>query len=216
MYLPKYHAFDDTEAKQMHIELHSLGAWVCSIDSNLVANHIPFFLDKRVGQYGQLIGHVSRANPVWCQMAEGVTSVVMFMGPQAYITPSWYPGKQEHGRVVPTWNYSAVHAHGVMRAIEDPDWILRMLSHLTNAQESARKTPWQVSDAPHEYIQKMQKAIVGIELTIERLEGRLKVSQDEEPADRLGTVEGLMQEQNTQSVSVAELVHQQIVNTPTS
>ncbi|WP_101048165.1 FMN-binding negative transcriptional regulator [Macromonas nakdongensis] len=193
MYIPKYHAMPDRAALHMHIEQHPLGSWVCTADDRLVANHIPFVLDREQGAHGRLLGHVSRANPVWRALAQGVPSVVMFMGPNAYITPAWYPGKQTHGQVVPTWNYVTVHAHGMARAIEEPAWILNMLERLTQAQESARSNPWQVSDAPAHYIEKMLRAIVGIELTIDHLEGRNKISQDEDRDDRLGTVEGLMQ-----------------------
>jgi transcriptional regulator len=211
MYQPKYHALTDVGAMQMHIEQHALGAWVCTGEDGLVANHIPFFLDKDYGSLGRLIGHVSHANPVWRQLATGAPSVVMFMGPQTYITPAWYPGKQTHGKVVPTWNYVTVHAHGIASAIEDPAWILNMLKRLTNAQEASRSQPWQVSDAPADYVQQKLRAIVGIELVIDRLEGRLKVSQDEDLADRLGTVEGLMQETDTQARRIASLVEREIV-----
>jgi transcriptional regulator len=208
MYLPKHHALTDPGAMQAHIEKHPLGAWVCLSDGNLVANHIPFFLDRGSGSQGRLMGHVSRANPVWRLLTSDAPSVVMFMGPHAYITPSWYPGKQAHGQVVPTWNYATVHAHGVARAVEDPDWLLDMLQRLTDAQEWPRPTPWRVTDAPSAYIQPMLRAVIGIEITIDRLEGRLKVSQDEALADRQGTVAGLMQEPDTQAQAVAELVRQ--------
>jgi transcriptional regulator len=174
-----------------HIAEYPLGAWVCMAQSQLMANHIPFVLDVQHGAHGRLLGHVSRANPVWRQLADGAPSVVMFMGPHAYITPSWYPGKHQHGKVVPTWNYVTVHAHGMARAIEDTEWILDVINRLTDAQESRRDTPWRVSDAPAAYIDQMLKAVVGIEIKIERLEGRLKVSQDEDKQDRLGAVEGL-------------------------
>lgn len=213
MYMPKYHALTDVAAMQAHMEQHALGAWVCTGDDGLVANHIPFLLDRHSGRYGRLLGHVSRANPVWRQLTKGASSVVMFMGPQAYITPSWYPGKRMHGKVVPTWNYVTVHAHGVMRAVEDQVWILNMLKGLTNAQESSRHDPWQVSDAPSDYVQKKLRAIVGIELSIDRLEGRMKVSQDEDQADRQGTVDGLMQEPDTQAQVIANLVRLQLQNT---
>jgi len=191
MYTPKYHALTDTAAMRTHIAEHPLGAWVCTAHSQLMANHIPFVLDVQHGGHGRLLGHVSRANPVWRELAGGAPSVVMFMGPHAYITPSWYPTKHQHGRVVPTWNYVTVHAHGMARAIEDTEWILDVINRLTDAQESRRDKPWKVSDAPEAYIEKMLRAVVGIEITIERLEGRLKVSQDEDKQDRLGTVEGL-------------------------
>ncbi len=206
MYLPKYHALTDTPAMQAHIAQHPLGAWVCWADSGLTANHVPFVLDRSRGPYGRLIGHVSRANGVWRQLADGAPCVVMFMGPQRYITPSWYPGKQAHGQVVPTWNYVTVHAHGVARAVEDAGWLLDMLHQLTDAQEAARPAPWRVTDAPESYVQQKLRAIVGIEITIDRLEGRLKVSQDEDLADRLGTVEGLRQERDSEAQAMATLV----------
>jgi transcriptional regulator len=191
MYTPKYHALTNVAAMRAHIAEYPLGAWVCMAQSQLMANHIPFVLDVQHGAHGRLLGHVSRANPVWRQLADGAPSVVMFMGPHAYITPSWYPGKNQHGKVVPTWNYVTVHAHGMARPIEDTEWILDVINRLTDAQESRRDTPWRVSDAPAAYIDQMLKAVVGIEIKIERLEGRLKVSQDEDKQDRLGAVEGL-------------------------
>lgn len=191
MYTPKYHALTNVAAMRAHIAEYPLGAWVCMAQSQLMANHIPFVLDVQHGAHGRLLGHVSRANPVWRQLADGAPSVVMFMGPHAYITPSWYPGKHQHGKVIPTWNYVTVHAHGMARAIEDTEWILDVINRLTDAQESRRDTPWRVSDAPAAYIDQMLKAVVGIEIKIERLEGRLKVSQDEDKQDRLGAVEGL-------------------------
>ena len=191
MYTPKYHALTNVAAMRAHIAEYPLGAWVCMAQSQLMANHIPFVLDVQHGAHGRLLGHVSRANPVWRQLADGAPSVVMFMGPHAYITPSWYPGKNQHGKVVPTWNYVTVHAHGMARPIEDTEWILDVINRLTDAQESRRDTPWRVSDAPAAYIDQMLKAVVGIDIKIERLEGRLKVSQDEDEQDRLGTVEGL-------------------------
>ncbi len=168
MYTPKYHALTDMAAMRTQIAEHPLGAWVCMAQNQLMAIHIPFMLDVQHGGHGRLLGHVSRANPGWHGLVGGAPSVVMFMGPDAYITPSWYPGKREHGKVVPTWNYVTVHA-----------------------QESLRDTPWKVTDAPAAYIDQMLRVEVGIEITIERLEGRLKVSQDEDEKDRLGTVEGL-------------------------
>jgi transcriptional regulator len=171
-----------------------------------VANHIPFYLDRSHGAYGRLIGHVSRANPVWRQLAQGAPSVVMFMGPQAYISAAWYPGKTSHGKVVPTWNYVTVHAHGQARAVQDADWLLDMLTHLTDAQERDRPTPWKVTDAPGDYVRSMLQGIVGIELPIDRLEGRLKASQDEDRHDREGTVAGLLAQPDAQAHAVAALV----------
>lgn len=206
MYIPTYHALTDIETMQSHITQHPLGSWVCTNDSQLIANHIPFVLDRQHGKHGRLLGHVSRANPVLRDLTEGALSVVMFMGPHAYITPSWYPGKQAHGKVVPTWNYVTVHAHGIAHAIEDPAWILDLLNRLTDDQESKRPDRWKVSDAPAAYIEQKLRAIVGIEISIDRLEGRLKVSQDEDDKDRLGTVEGLRQMSEAPAQTLAELV----------
>ncbi|MBD8528449.1 MULTISPECIES: FMN-binding negative transcriptional regulator [unclassified Massilia] len=191
MYIRPDHRFDDPNALFALIEEHALGAWVLGGADGLLANHIPFLLDRERGPHGTLVGHVARANPVWRALAAGSPSLVMFQGPQAYITPNWYPGKAEHGKVVPTWDYAVVHAHGVARAVEDPAWLMDMLDRLTNAQEAAQPAPWKVSDAPRGYIDKLLRAIVGIEIPIDRLEGKLKASQDEAVRDRLGTVEGL-------------------------
>lgn len=210
MYLPNYHALTDLPAMHAHIDRYPLGAWVSQTGDGLAANHIPFVLDRAHGQNGRLIGHVSRANPIWRELHDGALSVVMFLGPQAYITPSWYPGKREHGEVVPTWNYVTVHAHGRARAVDDSDWVLDMVQRLTDAQESSRPDRWAVTDAPTDYVRKMLHAIVGIEIVIERLEGRLKVSQDEALADRHGTVEGLMTEQDSQAHALAALVQREI------
>jgi transcriptional regulator len=191
MYIRPDHRFDERDAQFALIEEHALGAWVLAGADGLVANHIPFLLDRHRGPHGTLVGHVARANPVWRALGAGAPSLVMFQGPQSYITPNWYPGKAEHGKVVPTWDYAVVHVHGTARAIDDRAWLLDMLDRLTNAQEAAQPAPWKVSDAPSDYIDKLLRAIVGIEIPIERLEGKLKASQDEAVRDRLGTVEGL-------------------------
>ena len=206
MYTPVYHAFNDIEKMRAHIAAHPLGAWVCHAHGQLIANHIPFVLDAKHGSHGRLLAHVSRANSVWRELIGGAPSVVMFMGPSAYITPSWYPGKRQHGKVVPRWNYVTVHAHGMARAMEDTCWILDVLNRLTDTQESQRTEPWKVSDAPSAYIDKMLRAVVGIEITIDRVEGRLKVSQDEDEQDRRGTVEGLQHSTDASTQVLASLV----------
>lgn len=206
MYTPVYHAFNDIEKMRAHIAAHPLGAWVCHAHGQLIANHIPFVLDAKHGSHGRLLAHVSRANSVWRELIGGAPSVVMFMGPSAYITPSWYPGKRQHGKVFPTWNYVTVHAHGMARAMEDTCWILDVLNRLTDTQESQRTEPWKVSDAPSAYIDKMLRAVVGIEITIDRVEGRLKVSQDEDEQDRRGTVEALQHSTDASTQVLASLV----------
>jgi transcriptional regulator len=191
MYISKDHAFTDIDRMCALIGEHALGAWVLAGQDGLVANHLPFLLDRSRGRNGALVGHVARANPVWRMLDGRASSLVIFQGPQGYISPNWYPGKAEHGKVVPTWDYAVVHVHGVARAIDDRAWLLDMLERLTQAREAAQPAPWRVADAPPDYIDKLLRAIVGIEITIERVEGKLKASQDEALPDRLGTVEGL-------------------------
>lgn len=130
----------------------------------------------------------------------------MFQGPQAYITPGWYPGKVAHGKVVPTWNYVVAHAHGVARAVEDRDWMLDMLNRLTSVHEVGQPVPWRVGDAPTDYIDRLLRTIVGIEISIDRLEGKLKASQDEDLQDRVGTVSGLQQAPGDEAKLMATLI----------
>lgn len=206
MYIGKDHQLTDVATMCSLIEHHALGAWVRAGRDGLAADHIPFLLDRGRGPHGTLVGHVARANPVWRTLDEGGPSLVIFQGPQSYITPNWYPGKAQHGKVVPTWNYAVVHAHGVARAVEDPAWLRYMLERLTQAHEAARPAPWNIGDAPAGHIDKLLRAIVGIEIPIERLEGKLKASQDEAPGDRLGTVEGLRSLGRPETDALAGLV----------
>lgn len=206
MYISKHHQLNDREALFTLIDSYPLGAWVLSGKQGLVANHVPFYLDRKKGPFGTLVGHVSRANNVWRELSAVTSSVVLFQGPQAYITPGWYPGKAEHGKVVPTWNYAVAHVHGVARAIEDREWLLDMLNQLTTVHEANQPAPWRVGDAPAEYIDKLLRAIVGIEISIERIEGKLKASQDEDMQDRVGTVTGLQKVPHDEAKSMADLV----------
>lgn len=208
MYLSKHHRLTDQASIFSLIESHPLGAWVCTGSDGLVANHLPFHLVRDRGPLGTLIGHVARANPVWRTLSADTPSVVMFQGPQAYITPGWYPGKTSHGQVVPTWNYVVAHAHGVARVVEDKDWLRAMLERLTDGQEAGRAAPWRVGDAPPAYLDGLLRAIVGIEIPIARLEGKLKASQDEALEDRVGTVEGLRQAPDGMARAMADWVEQ--------
>lgn len=214
MYLPPYHRLDDLDALHALIDAHALGTWVCRSADGLIANHIPFVLDRHAGPHGTLLGHVARANPVWRQWDATAESVVSFLGPQAYITPGWYPGKAEHGRVVPTWNYAAAHVHGVARVIEDGDRLLDLLARLTDAQETGHQSPWRVADAPPDFVARLMRGIVGIQIPIRHIEGRLKASQDEAPADRQGTVDGLRTRGRDADHAVAGLVEQALRTHP--
>ena len=208
MYLPRYHQAPSEAALLSLIDTHALGAWVCHTPDGLVANHVPFVLDRSRGPQGRLIGHVARANPVWRALAAGLPSVVLFQGPQAYITPAWYPGHAAHGCVVPTWNYAVAHVHGQARAVQERGWLLDMLARVTAAQEAGRTQPWQMADAPADFMERLLRAIVGIEISIERIEGKLKASQDEDRADRQGTVQGLRATPDPQAQAMADLVQQ--------
>ena len=210
MYIHPRHRFDDPVALQALVAAHALGAWVCCGPAGLIANHVPFFLDRSRGPLGTLVGHVARANPVWRALGPGVPSVVVFQGPQSYITPGWYPGHVAHGQVVPTWNYVVAHAHGVARVVDDHAGLLAMLHLLTDAHESGQAAPWRMADAPADFLERLLRAIVGIEIPIARLEGKRKASQDEDMADRHGTVHGLRTTQTDAATAMADTVQQAI------
>lgn len=191
MYVSRHHQLSDRETLYALMQAHPLGAWVCQAQGVLVANHVPFLLDRGRGEFGTLVGHVSRANSVWRGLGTDTPSMVMFQGPQSYISPGWYPSKALRGEVVPTWDYVVAHVHGVARIFEDRDGLLDMLNRLTDAHEARRPAPWRVADAPAAYIDGLLRGIVGIEIPIARVEGKLKASQDEAWQDRQGTAKGL-------------------------
>jgi transcriptional regulator len=204
MYVPK--AFDQPDVAELHalMETYPLGTLVTMTTDGLDANHIPFVLDAEPRPYGTLRGHVSRANAVWSASRHDIDALVIFRGPDAFVSPSWYPTKQETGRVVPTWNYAVVHAHGPLRIVEDRDWLRSNVERLTTAHESRRAHPWQVTDAPADYIDAQLGAIVGIEVAIARLVGKWKLSQNRQPHDRNGVVDGLTREGSAGADAVAD------------
>lgn len=155
---------------------------------------------------GTLHGHVARNNPVWHDFSGDVQVLVIFQGPEAYVSPSWYASKKEHGKVVPTWNYLVVHVHGHMRVIDDPVWMRAHLEALVSQHESERPVPWSVTDAPADYVEKMIKGIVGLEIRITHLVGKWKLSQNRSVPDREGVVEGLTWEAAEQAQELAELM----------
>lgn len=201
MYLPKHYEVTNVEVLHALIDAHPLGAWVTTGEGGLAIDHIPFLVDATRGEFGTLIGHVARANPVWRSLADARESVVMFRGPDAYVSPSWYPSKREHGKVVPTWNYAVVHAFGAARAIHDHGWLLALLERLTQRHEASRAEPWHVADAPADYVARQLDAIVGIELPIRRLEGKWKVSQNQPAPNRRGVVAGLRAEPHGEAMA---------------
>jgi transcriptional regulator len=205
VYQPKH--FEETRVETMHalIRAHPFGALVTQGPAGLDANHVPFEVDPDPVPLGTLRAHVARANPVWKQCA-GAEVLVLFQGPDSYISPSWYPTKQETAKVVPTWNYAVVHAHGRLRAIEDRDWLRAFVTRLTDRHESNRPDPWKVTDAPADYIESMLGGIVGLEIPLTRLVGKWKVSQNRPAADRDGVVQGLSREGQPGGAAMADLV----------
>jgi transcriptional regulator len=214
MYLPKSFEPPDTDTLLQFMRTHSFGVLMTMTSTGLDANHLPFVIDPEPQPYGTLRGHVARANPIWreCQLRDD--ALVIFQGPDSFISPSWYPTKQETGAVVPTWNYIVVHAHGKVRVVEDADWLRAHVTALTNRHEASREAPWAVSDAPDDYIQKMVGAIVGIEMPIARLVGKWKLSQNRSDRDRAGVVDGLLREGAESGSTMADLVRRAMTTTP--
>lgn len=210
MYLPEHFAETDPRVLHALIDAHPLGAWVTIGDDGLLVNHLPFLLDPDRGPRGTLAGHVARANPVWRAFSTAVESVVVFQGAETYVTPSWYPSKREHGKVVPTWNYAVVHAHGMPRAIEDRAWLLQLVTRLTGRHEAPRAVPWRVTDAPGDYIGGLLDAVVGIEIPIAKLVGKWKVSQNRPVRDRQGVVAGLQERGDADAEAMAALVRRHL------
>ncbi len=190
-YLPRH--FEETDVAVLHalIRDHPLGLLVVHGPEGLIANHLPFELVAEPAPFGTLHCHVARANMVWREFSKDVDALVAFQGSQAYVTPSWYAAKQEHGKVVPTWNYAVVHAQGPMRVIEDPEWLRGLVTRLTDRFEAPRAEPWHVTDAPASYIDGQLRGIVGLEIPIARLIGKWKMSQNRAAADRAGVADGL-------------------------
>jgi transcriptional regulator len=208
MYLPKH--FEETRIQILHelIRAHPLGALVTLTPSGLDANHIPFEVDPDPAPFGTLRGHIARANPLWRDFSRDVEALAIFQGPGTYISPSWYPTKRETAKVVPTWNYAVVHAHGALRVIDDRAWLRGFVEKLTNRHEAGRRDPWMVTDAPSDFIETQLGAIVGLEIPITRLLGKWKVSQNRPPHDRDGVVQGLSQEGRQPATAMADLVRQ--------
>ncbi|MBC7501331.1 MAG: FMN-binding negative transcriptional regulator [Herminiimonas sp.] len=203
MYSPSHFEEKRTEVLHQLIEDHGFGTLVTHDEGLLNANHIPFEIDREAGV---LRAHVARANPVWRRTPADGESLVIFQGAHAYITPSWYESKREHGKVVPTWNYMVVHAYGTIRVMDDPAWVLGLVGRLTGRHESGRALPWKVDDAPADYIQKILSAIVGIEIPIGRMIGKWKVSQNRDEADRAGVAAGLVEDGRADNLSMSEAV----------
>jgi transcriptional regulator len=190
MYLPPLFREDRLDVQHELIRRHPLGLLVTAGASGLLANPIPFLVESDGSELGMLQAHLARANPQWRELANVEECLVVFQGPEAYVTPSWYATKRETGKVVPTWNYAIVQVWGRPRVIEDAAWLRGQIDALTRSQEEPLAEPWQVSDAPETFIAAQAKGIVGLEIPIDRIEGKWKVSQNRPETDRVGVVAG--------------------------
>ncbi|WP_338479011.1 FMN-binding negative transcriptional regulator [Pseudomonas trivialis] len=208
MYTPRAFAVDDLPELQQWIRQTRLAQLVTFGEQGLLASHLPLLLNPDESPNGTLYGHLARANPQWRELQNGAEALVIFAGADAYISPSFYPAKAEHGKVVPTWNYLAVHAYGKAEVFNDAARLLNVVTALTDRHEARREQPWQVSDAPADYIDGMLKAIVGFALPIERLIGKRKLSQNRSPADIAGVREGLAASDDVGDQTVSRLIPQ--------
>ncbi len=190
LYQPALHREDQLDAQHALIVAHPFGLLISTGAQGLLANGLPWLLRPEASPLGGLHGHMARANPQW-QNLEGQQVLVVFQGPQTYITPSYYETKKEHGKVVPTWNYVMVQVRGTARLRDDAAWLEAQINSLTDKMEAPRSEPWVVKDAPRDFIEMQMRAIVGIEIDITDIQGKWKVSQNRSAPDRLGVAQGL-------------------------
>lgn len=198
MYLPKHFEQQDLASLTALLKAYPLGTLVTQQDGALEANHIPFLLAGALAAGGKLIGHVAKGNPVWKSVSAEQEFLAIFQGPEAYVSPNWYPSKHVHHQVVPTYNYAVVHVYGTLSVTHDETSKRQLVTELTQGMEQTRQSTWQVSDAPSDYLEKMLAAIVGIELTITRVQAKWKVSQNRDIADRVGVEQGLRAQGTTE------------------
>jgi transcriptional regulator len=203
VYLPKHFEQHDRAQLIALIRERPLATLITITPDGPSADLIPLEYVADVGEHGTLRGHVARANPLWKRT--GTTALAVFTGPEAYISPGWYASKKEHGKVVPTWNYTMVQARGELRAVDDAPWLHALVNRLTDHHEVTQAAPWHVSDAPDDFVLQMLRAIVGIEITLTALSGKWKVSQNRSAADREGTARGLTAAQADEMAALVRL-----------
>ncbi|MBT3904207.1 MAG: FMN-binding negative transcriptional regulator [Rhodospirillales bacterium] len=207
MYTPPAYRQEDPAVLHDLIDEFGFATLVTLGPEGPTANHIPMLIDRGEGPYGRLRGHLSKGNPQFLEMRSEVPALAIFQGPHTYVSPNWYPSKQEHGKVVPTWNYVAVHATGPLTVIEDDEGLMRIIDDLTRKHEQNFENPWNISDAPDDYIQRMLKGIIGFEIQIGKLEGKWKMSQNKPKIeDRRGVIEGLNASGNLADGEVAAIM----------
>ena len=201
-------AFREADIARLHAHIAATGfAAVITVGPHgPIVSYVPLMLEAGVGPYGMLSGHLARANPQWTESDLSVPAVAAFMGPDAYVSPGWYPSKHEHGKAVPTWNYSVVQARGRLEVIDDRDQLAAHVTALTDKHEGRFAAPWQVGDAPVDYLERQLRGIVGIRMVIDALEGKVKLSQNRSAADRAGVVAGLQTSGQDRERAVATLM----------
>ena len=201
MYIPHFNAMDDPADVRAFVEaIGSAEVVTVGADGTPIATLLPILWSADTQT---VIAHMARANPHWREIGDDSPCLAIVAGPQAYISPSWYAAKAEHGRVVPTWNYSAVHLTGTVRVHDDPDWVRDAVTRLTDHHEQPREQPWAVTDAPPTFVDKNLKAIVGLEIAVQRVEAKAKLSQNRSDDDRAGVVAGLRAEGGNPAVADA-------------
>ena len=189
-------AFRESRVKVLHAAIRDIafGTLLTHAAGDYMVSHLPFELDAEPAPHGTLLGHIARYNPHWRGIGEsGIPALAIFQGPHAYVSPSWYPGKRDDSRQVPTWDYVAVHVRGTLRVFQDEDRLYELLRRLVERNETPRAEPWKITDAPADYLREQMRYVVGLELRIDGLEGRYKLSQNRDEADREGARSGLSQ-----------------------
>jgi transcriptional regulator len=211
MHIPS--KFKEVNLDKLHkfIQEYPLGTLVTSTENGINADHIPFYLHTDDNEQVVLQSHVAKANPLWGKCNDGQEILLIFHGPNAFVSPNFYPSKQETGKVVPTWNYSVVHVRGRIYFKHDSSWILQQLNDISNFHELNQNTPWSVSDAPESFTEKLVKAVVGLEVVIDDIVGNFKLSQNKTESDYFGVVNGLANSKNSSDQSVAKQM--QTINT---
>lgn len=203
MYVPAHFAVDDATINALLAD-HGAADLITPTEQGLLATMLPFIHEPAAGERGALLGHVARNNPHWREPATG-ESLVIVRGPDAYVTPSWYATKAEHGRVVPTWNYLTAHVYGRLVVHDQVDWVSALVRRLTDKHEAGFASPWSMDDAPERFIKGHLRAIVGVELQITRIEAKAKLSQNRSTADVQGVIAGLRERGEEASALAAEL-----------
>jgi transcriptional regulator len=212
MYTPQHFQESDPSALHALMKAYPLAAVVVNDGDTLSADHVPLLLRAQAGGLGLLQGHVARANPLWRKAGEGLDCLVIFQGVSGYISPSGYATKAEHGKVVPTWNYEVAHVQGKLRARDDVAWLREFLNTLTQTHEAKQEHPWQVSDAPDDYLARMMQAVVGIEIEVLQITGKAKLSQNQPAVNQLSLVQSLEAQGDSSSLAMAQAVRTRMPN----